>query len=195
MLHRAVFLDRDGTIAKDVHYCRDPKDFDLLPRVPTAIRLLNQRAYKVIVVTNQSGIARGYFSQQVLTSIHHKMTTELSMQGAFVDSIYVCPHHPDDGCECRKPKPSLLLKAASDIGIALDRSYMVGDDLKDVQAGRAAGCRTVWLSSNPNQPNGESLRFSDHIAADLFDAVEWLLDDASGQGCQRDYDDNGRRDQ
>jgi histidinol-phosphate phosphatase family protein len=180
-LHRAVFLDRDGTIAKDVHYCRRPEDFHILPRVPQAIRLLNQHGFKVVVITNQSGIARSYFTEETLSRIHDRMKSDLQRDGASIDAIYVCPHHPDEGCECRKPKPLLLLRAAREIGITLDRSYMVGDDVKDVQAGRAAGCRTVWLTANPARQDHGSSPLSHHVAPDLFEAVEWLLKDASSE--------------
>ena len=176
-LHRAVFLDRDGTIAKDVPYCRRPEDFHILHRVPQAIRLLNQHGFKVVVITNQSGIARGYFTEETLSRIHDRMKSDLQQDGASIDAIYVCPHHPDDECECRKPKPALLIGAANDIGIILSRSYMVGDDPKDVQAGKDAGCRTVWLTADPAQQD-RGLDFSNYIAADLFEAVEWLLKDA-----------------
>src|SRR5512136_3423325 len=104
-LQKAVFLDRDGTIAKDVHYCRRVEDFEILPRVPEAIRLLNQEGYKVVVITNQSGIARGYFSEATLSLIHRKMVTTLEGAGARIDAVYVCPHHPDEECDCRKPSP------------------------------------------------------------------------------------------
>ena len=177
VLHRAVFLDRDGTIAEDVHYCRRAEDFRILPRVPQAIRLLNQHGFKVVVITNQSGIARGYFTEETLSHIHDRMKSDLQQDGASIDAIYVCPHHPDEGCECRKPKPALLIGAANDIGIVLSRSYMVGDDPKDVQAGKDAGCRTIWLTAIPGQQD-RALDFSNYIAADLFEAVEWLLKDA-----------------
>ena len=177
-LHRAVFLDRDGTIAEDVHYCRRLEDFHILPRVPAAIKLLNQEGYKVVVITNQSGIARSYFTEETLARIHDRMKSDLQRDGASIDAIYVCPHHPDEGCECRKPKPLLLLRAAREIGITLDRSYMVGDDPKDVQAGRAAGCRTVWLTAVPAQQGHGPSPLSHHVAPDLFEAVEWLLKDA-----------------
>ena len=174
-MHRAAFLDRDGTIAKDVHYCRRVEDFEILPGVPSAIRLLNQHGYKVVVITNQSGIARGYITEETLSLIHEKMRTELQKSDASVDAIYVCPHHPDEDCDCRKPKPTLILRAAKDIGITLEDSFMIGDHVKDVQAGKAAGCQTVWLSADPNQQDRETRLFSDHIAADLFEAVQWLL--------------------
>ena len=175
---KAVFLDRDGTIARDVPYCRRVEDFEILPRVPEAVRLLNQEGYKVVVITNQSGIARGYFSEATLSLIHRKMITNLEQAGARIDAVYVCPHHPDEGCGCRKPSPTLVIRAAADIGIALDQSYMIGDDPKDVGAGKAAGCRTVWLTTQPPQQD-QPRPFSDHVAADLYEAVQWLLEDAT----------------
>lgn len=198
MSHRAAFLDRDGTIARDVHYCSDPRDFEILPRAPAAIRSLNEHGFKVVVITNQSGLARGYFTRETLSRIHDKMTSELAREGALIDAIYLCPHHPEEGCECRKPRPALLLQAAGDIDIALDRSYMIGDDPKDVEAGRAAGCRTVWLRPHPEEQAGRGdaprsalaggaaaaagasagATAAHHVAADLFEAVEWLLEDA-----------------
>ncbi len=178
-MQKAVFLDRDGTIARDVHYCRRVEDFEILPHVPEAIRLLNQEEFKVVVITNQSGIARGYFSEATLSLIHRKMATTLEQHGAHIDAVYVCPHHPDEGCACRKPSPTLIVRAAADIGIALDQSYMIGDDPKDVQAGSAAGCRTILLTADPAQPRGDSQGFCDHAAVDLFDAVRWLLEDAA----------------
>jgi histidinol-phosphate phosphatase family protein len=193
MLHRAVFLDRDGTIAKDVHYCRRVEDLEILPHVPDAIRLLNQARYKVVVITNQSGIARGYFTQETLSSIHEKMKAELKEHGAFIDAIYVCPHHPDEGCQCRKPNPTLLTRAATDIGLALDQSYMIGDDPKDVGAGRAAGCRTVWLSADHNHQSDSPAVPCDHTAADLLEAIQWLLDDARGRLPHRARIESGSR--
>ena len=193
MLHRAVFLDRDGTIAKDVPYCRRVEDFEILPRVPDAIRLLNQAGYKVVVITNQAGLARGYFTQETLSSIHDKMTSELKKHGASIDAIYVCPHHPDEGCQCRKPSPTLLSRAATDIGLALDRSYMIGDDPKDVGAGKAAGCRTIRLSADRNQQGDNPAVPCDHTAADLFEAILWLLEDARGRPPHITHAESGSR--
>jgi histidinol-phosphate phosphatase family protein len=192
-LQKAVFLDRDGTIARDVHYCRRVEDFEILPRVPEAIRLLNQEGYKVVVITNQSGIARGYFSEATLSLIHRKMVTTLEQAGGHIDAVYVCPHHPDEGCDCRKPSPILVKRAATDIGIALDQSYMIGDDSKDVQAGRAAGCRTILLTADPTQRHEDLQVFCDHTAVDLFDAVGWLLEDAEGRSPEGTYTTKGRR--
>jgi len=170
----AAFLDRDGTIARDVRYCRRVEDFEILPTVPQAIRLLNQHGFKVIVVTNQSGIARGYFTENTLSQIHQYMEDELAKYGAHVDAIYYCPHHPDDGCQCRKPKPALLLRAAKELGIDLERSYMVGDGEIDIKAGRAARCRTVLVTTDPNEKEGIA-ESSDYVADTLLAAAEWIV--------------------
>ncbi len=173
---KAAFLDRDGTIAKDVHYCRRLEDFELLPLAAEGIRLLNQRGFKVIVVTNQSGIARGYFSEETLAKIHQKMKVELARQGAFVDAIYHCPHHPDEGCECRKPNPKLVRRAVNDHHIDLERSFVVGDLQMDIELGKAVSCKTILVlqEQQEEQLNSQS-KPPDYIAADLHQAAEWIV--------------------
>ena len=149
---KAIFLDRDGTINKYVGFLRDIDDFDLLPGVAETIKLINQSGYLAIVVTNQPVIARGEVSWEELNEIHRKMQTLLGQEGAYIDGIYICPHHPDKGfegerpeykfdCGCRKPKPGLLLQAAKDFNIDLLQSIMIGDSDNDVQAGKNAGCK------------------------------------------------------
>ena len=149
---KAIFLDRDGTINKYVGFLRHINDFDLIEGVADAIKLINQSEYLAIVVTNQPVIARGEVSWEELNEIHQKMTTLLGKAGTYVDGIYICPHHPDKGfegerpeykidCSCRKPKPGLLLQAAKDFNIDLSQSVMIGDSTRDVDAGRAAGCK------------------------------------------------------
>lgn len=172
MANRGVFLDRDGTMAPDVHYCCRPEDFNLFPDVAKAIKLLNQRGFKVIVITNQSGIARGYFSEETLVKIHEKMKRELAKEGAYVDAIYYCPHHPDDNCDCRKPKPKLVFQAARDFEIDLTQSFVVGDMQLDVEFGKAANCKTILI--------GEGMALDektnpDAIASDLSEAVQLIL--------------------
>ena len=171
---KAVFLDRDGTIAKDVHYCHRVEDFEILPTVPQAIRLLNGCGFKVVVVTNQSGIARGYFTEGTLLQIHQHMRQELAKYGARVDTTYYCPHHPDDGCECRKPMPGLLLKAVEELGIDLRRSFMVGDKEMDIRAGKAVGCRTALIATDHNTGR-EIATPPDYIAADLLHIAQWIV--------------------
>ena len=154
-MNRAIFFDRDGTIAVNAHYCRRPEDFKLFPETPGVIRDLNKHGFKVIIVTNQSGIGRGYFDKATLEKIHEKMKTDLAREGARIDGIYYCPHHPDENCSCRKPKPALILQAAADCDIDLKNSFVVGDLPKDVDLGKAAGCHTI-LISRPDADSDES---------------------------------------
>ena len=175
---RAVFLDRDGTIAKDVHYCRRVEDFEILPTVPQAIRLLNQQGFKVVVVTNQSGIARGYFTETTLLQIHQHMKDELAKHDARVDAIYYCPHHPDEECQCRKPKPGLLLKAAQELGISFAGSFLIGDNEMDIKAGKTVGCHTVLIATAPDAVK-EITDPPDYTAISLFQAARWIIEQAS----------------
>lgn len=153
---RAVFLDRDGTINEYRGFITKPEQMTLLPGAAEAIARINKSGYLVIVITNQPVIARGECTVEELEAIHNRLETLLGQQGAYLDAIYYCPHHPDRGfagerpelkitCDCRKPKPGLLMQAAQAYNIDLSESYMVGDQIADVQAGQAAGCRTVLL--------------------------------------------------
>ena len=158
---KAVFLDRDGTINKYVGFLRNIDDFELIDGVAEAIKKINTSGYLAIVVTNQPVIARGEVTVPQLQEIHNKMETMLGLEGAYVDAIYYCPHHPHKGyageipelkidCDCRKPKPGMLRKAAQDFNVDLGQSYMVGDGENDVKAGIAAGCKSILLSAAPN---------------------------------------------
>ena len=177
MGNKAVFIDRDGTIALDVNYCSRPEDFELLPTVPEAIGLLNTHGFKVVVITNQSGIARGYFSEGTLAQIHKKMEEELAKYGAHVDAIYYCPHHPDDSCECRKPKTALFLRAANELDIDFGLSYVVGDMQMDIDAGKAIGCKTVLVTTGPKVGN-DIVDPPDYTAGSLLEAAQWIVKDA-----------------
>ena len=161
---KAIFLDRDGTINKYVGFLRDIDDFELLLGVPEAIRKINDSGYLAIVVTNQPVIARGEVTVEELERIHNKMETLLGSSGAYVDAIYYCPHHPDKGfegeiielkfdCDCRKTKPGMLLKAAEDFNIDLSQSWMIGDGVRDILAGKNGGCKTALVVGD----GGESL--------------------------------------
>lgn len=155
---KAIFLDRDGTINKYVGFLKNIDDFELIDGVAPAIRKINESGYLAIVVTNQPVIARGEVSFEKLEEIHNKMETLLGKEGAYLDAIYYCPHHPHKGyegerpelkidCNCRKPKPGMLLKAAEDFNIDLSQSWMIGDGENDVRAGINAGCKTVLLGN------------------------------------------------
>lgn len=156
---KAIFLDRDGTINKYIGFLRSIDEFELINGVAEAIRKINTSGYLVIVVTNQPVVARGEVTLEELKEIHNKMETLLGKEGAYVDGIYYCPHHPHKGykgekleykieCECRKPKPGMLLKAAKDFNIDLRQSWMVGDGEQDIKAGIIAGCKTALIETN-----------------------------------------------
>lgn len=182
--HKAVFLDRDGTICEEVGYLDSVDRMRLIPGAGEAIRKLNEKGFKTVVVTNQSGIARGYFSESTLKELHSELSRLLGRDGAFLDAFYYCPHHPTEGevpyrqvCGCRKPAPGLLVQAAKDLDLDLKRSFAVGDKLADLECGRALGVKGVLvltgygkeeLASGP----GHAASF---VAADLYRAVEWIL--------------------
>jgi histidinol-phosphate phosphatase family protein len=171
--NRAVFLDRDGTLAPDVNYCYRPADFNLFADVPQAVKTLNDTGLKVIVITNQSGIARGYFTDETLAKIHNKMLNELKKNGAYIDAIYYCPHHPDDKCECRKPGTALFQKAAADLAVDLTQSFVIGDRDIDIKAGKAIGSKTIVVSTGPTK--GSTAAFiPDYVADNLLDAAKWI---------------------
>lgn len=170
---KAIFLDRDGTINKMVGFVTKPEQFELIEGAAEAIKAINKSGYLAIVVTNQPVIARGDCTFEELQTIHDKMETELGKVGAFVDAIYVCPHHTDKGfdgerpeykciCECRKPKPGLLLQAAKDFNIELSESYMIGDSHRDVEAGENAGVK-------------KSIKVEENVANALFVTIQKLL--------------------
>jgi D-glycero-D-manno-heptose 1,7-bisphosphate phosphatase len=159
---RAVFLDRDGTINTMAGFVTRPEEFVLLPGAAEAIRRINEGGFLAIVITNQPVIARGQCSLEDLETIHQKMESDLGKSGAYLDDLFFCPHHPDKGfpgerpeykidCECRKPKPGMILAAAKKYHIDLAASWMVGDALRDIEAGKAAGCRTVFLTGDPEK--------------------------------------------
>lgn len=133
---KAVFVDRDDTIVKDVPYCSRPEDLRLFPGVGEGIKRLNDAGFLVIIITNQSGVARGFFSEQALQEIHKKLLEDIGKAGGKVDAIYHCPHHPDQGCNCRKPNPGMVERALEDFAIDLSRSYIIGDSEHEVELGK-----------------------------------------------------------
>ena len=175
---KAMFLDRDGTINKYVGFLRDIDEFELLPGAAEAVKRINESGYLAIVVTNQPVIARGEVTVPELQLIHNKMETLLGAKGAYLDAIYYCPHHPHKGyegevpelkidCDCRKPKPGMLIRATEDFNISLEDSWMIGDGENDVKAGKAAGCKTALISEGDYE--------QDMTATSLLDAVDQIL--------------------
>ena len=171
----AVFVDRDDTIMVDVKYCADPDLVKLIPGAAEGLRSLRTAGYRVVVVTNQSGIGRGYFDAETLERVNNRLRDELRRKGADYDALYYCPHTPEEECECRKPKPGLLLKAASELNIDLSSSYTLGDRDLDVGAGRAAGTKTILVSRTDHHCNAETDSHADFVAASVVDAAKLIL--------------------
>jgi len=146
-LSPAVFLDRDGTLIKEVDYLSDPDRVELIPGAGEALKALSASGFRLVLVTNQSGVARGLFNVETLDSIHERLTELLHEAGASLDGIYTCNHHPDFGppCSCRKPEPGLLLQAAEDLQLDLKCSWMIGDAARDLEAGRRAGAESLLV--------------------------------------------------
>ncbi len=179
--NRAVFFDRDGTLNEDVGYLASIDRLKLYPCVGEAIRMVNEMEMKAVVITNQSGIARGYFDEAFVVSLHEKLAELLEVEDARIDGFYFCPHHPEEGrgpykldCPCRKPKPGMLIQAAEDLNINLSRSFMVGDMAKDVEAANNAGAagilvRTGYGGGVVPPPT------TAYVADDVLDAVRWIM--------------------
>jgi histidinol-phosphate phosphatase family protein len=185
-LRSAVFLDRDGTINREVAHLKSSDQLELLPGAAAAIRRLNRSGTLAVVITNQPVVARGDVSVEELNFIHARLEFQLGVGGAFLDGVYFCPHHPDKGfpgevpqlkgpCDCRKPEPGLIDQACRDLGIGRQGSWMVGDATSDVEAGRRAGLRTVLLRSGHAGSDAKYAIRPDYIAPDLSDAIEWIL--------------------
>jgi D-glycero-D-manno-heptose 1,7-bisphosphate phosphatase len=187
MTHKGVFLDRDGTINEEVGYLNHLERFILLPRAAQAIQLLNQHQFKTVVVTNQSGVARGYFPETLVHQVHQKMQDLLQMAGAHLDGIYYCPHHPDVGsppyrqkCRCRKPGPGMIEEAVRDLDIDPSPSYIVGDRGNDIEFGHQFGARGIFVLTGYGRGEWEYQRGRwkvqpEHVAEDLYEAVQWIL--------------------
>lgn len=183
---RVVFLDRDGTINVEVGYLSRPEDFVMIDGAAEAIKLLNDAGFVVVVVSNQSGVARGYFTEEDVMKVNDRMLFELNVKGAFVDAVYYCPHHPDFGdekykvdCECRKPKTGMVEKAKEELGISTEGSFVVGDHKGDIELGKNIGAKTVLLLSGHGSEEakklGEEGITPDHTAKDILSAVKYIL--------------------
>ena len=175
---RAVFLDRDDTIIRDVGYLRDPRGLEFLPGAIQALRMLQEKRMALILISNQAGVGRGWLRGSDLERVHARLIKLLGQRGIALQSAYYCPHAPWEGCTCRKPRPGLLCRAAREHGLDPTRSFMVGDKLSDVAAGRRAGCRTVLLGPAPAlgttlAPGPDEV--PDQVAPNLLAAAHWIV--------------------
>lgn len=188
---KCIFLDRDGTINKYVGFLRSAEQMELVPTATEAIRKINGSEYLAVIVTNQPVIARGECSFEELEKIHNKMSTLLGSEGAYIDGLYFCPHHPDSGfdgevkelktdCDCRKPKTGLLKKAADDLNIDLSRSWLVGDTYQDIRTGTDAGMKTVLLKSGAENKLNKYQCDPDYTAHNLNEAIGIILNQTKG---------------
>jgi heptosyltransferase II len=178
-----VFLDRDGTLNPDPGYIATPSGFELLPGVGAALARLKRAGARLIIVTNQSGIARGKFTVRDLNLIHTKLRTLLAEEGVLLDGIYVCPHHPDDRCHCRKPGTAMIERAVTNLHLDMARAYVVGDQARDVEMALRVGARVVLVTTGVGSLEalaglrGKGIE-PNKVACSLADAAEWILADA-----------------
>ncbi len=186
-IKKAIFMDRDGTISDEVGYVNHISRFRLMERTADGVKLINDSDFLAVVITNQAGVARGYFKEELITRVHEKMEALLKGKGAYMDGIYYCPHHPDVGeapykkdCDCRKPKTGMLLQAKNDLDIDLTRSFVIGDKISDVALAHKVGAKGVLVLTGYGIGEFEELEGSqtnpDYVAKDLYDAVRWILD-------------------
>ena len=197
MKRRAVFIDRDGTLSEEVGYINHPTRFRLFPYAADAVKHLNVNGWLAIVTTNQAGVARGYFSEEMIATVHEAMTKEIVSGGGTLDAIYYCAHHPSVGeppyrldCDCRKPKPGLISRAATDFDIDLNESWMVGDRYSDVELARNAGVKSAFVLSGYGRGEWEHQRATwshqpDLVAENLLEAVEEITKRAVEVGADR----------
>ena len=193
-MDKAVFLDRDGVITKEPpHYAHRIDQLELIPKSAEAIKGLNESGFKIIVISNQSGVARGYYQEKDLKIYNNEMKRQLEEKGAHIDAIYYCPHHPEAtikeyriDCDCRKPKPGMLKRAEKDLDLDLKCSFLIGDKVSDIEAGYRAGYKTILVLTG--QDNGELKKISkmdikpNYISKDLYTAIQIINRNNSGEG-------------
>ena len=183
----AVFFDRDGTLNEEVGHVRNAEDFRVYSFAARAVRLVNEAGLRAIVITNQSGIGRGFMPESLVRRVNRQLTRRIAAGGGKLDAIYYCPHHPEAAverfrmvCECRKPAPGLLEEAAREFGVNLERSFMIGDRFVDILAGRRAGARSVLVLTGVGRVELVDEKINriaqpDHVAENVYKAVRWIL--------------------
>ena len=174
--HRAVFLDRDGTIMEDSNYVGDVTRVVLIAGAAPALKRLQDAGYQLFIITNQSGVGRGYFTREAVEAIHAHLDEYFGSAGVRFDRYYVCPHHPEDNCDCRKPKPKFLLEAAREYGLDLARCFMVGDRASDIQAGVTVGTKAILVLTGAGRETLAKQEVNPNfVAEDIGAAANWIL--------------------
>lgn len=193
MKRRAVFMDRDGTISEEIGYVNHPARYRVFPYAGEAVRLLNEAGWLAVLVTNQAGVARGYFTEELIGAVHGLLEAELEQKGARLDAIYYCAHHPSVGqppyrydCDCRKPRPGLIRRAAADFDIDLAESWMIGDRYSDIELAHNAGVRSAFVLSGYGRGEWEYQRATwksepELVAEDLLEAVRAIVKESGEQ--------------
>lgn len=180
-MHKAVFMDRDGTVSEEVGYMYHSGLYRPFPFAGPAIRRINESGMKAVLITNQSGVGRGYFNQESVDEVHGILRAELERHHASLDAIYVCPHSPQDNCECRKPNPGMLLRAQDELDIDLHRSYVIGDKFVDVEVAHRVGAKGILVLTGYGQEERDANRSNpvqpDVVVENLMEAVERILDE------------------
>lgn len=178
-MHRAIFMDRDGTVSEEIGYMYHAGLYKTFPWAGPAIHRINKSGMKAVLITNQSGIARGYFEESMVHEVHDVLRKDLARHDAKLDAIYFCPHVPDSGCDCRKPNPGMLLRAQKELDIDLKTSYVIGDKQIDVEAAYAAGAKSVLVLTGYGREERERYKASERqphlVAENLMEAVESIL--------------------
>lgn len=173
-MNKAIFLDRDGTLNEDEGYVHKIEDFKLLPSVIEALKLLKN--FKLIIITNQSGIGRGYYREEDFHKFNGKLIEELNKRGVKIEKTYFCPHKPEESCDCRKPNIKFVKQAEKEFNINLKESFVIGDHPHDIELGKKAGCKTVYLLTGHGEKHKDELiQKPDFIAKNLIEAAEWII--------------------
>lgn len=178
-MHKAIFMDRDGTISEEVGYMYHAGLYRPYPWAASAVRRINESGMKAVLITNQSGVGRGYFDEAMVHQVHDILLAELARSNAKLDAIYYCPHHPDADCNCRKPQPGMLIRAKEELDIDLSQSYVIGDKHLDVETAYAAGAKSVLVLTGYGQTELDKHKTDKHqptyVAENLMDAVEAIV--------------------
>jgi D-glycero-D-manno-heptose 1,7-bisphosphate phosphatase len=186
-MKKAVFVDKDGTLIKDIPYNVDPERIELYDKAAQSLKALKENGFMIVLISNQSGVAKGYFEEIALKGVEEKIQKELAGEDVQFDAMFFCPHHPEGiieayskDCECRKPRPGMILNASKQFGIQLKHSWMIGDILHDVEAGNRAGCKTILINNgNETEWRINSNRLPTRVASSIADAANLILSEES----------------